>query len=338
MEKKDWRERRFLKHEVVEDINEAEHICVPGMPIFDRDGLSLWADELIRRPPPDQEVNLSLLLNKFPYWFINKGGEYSLAAEFKKIREGKSPQRNTHAYGKELLMAVARLSKAVPPQYDQSFQRHYASPSGDALCHDLTTITRLLIGHSGSASVLEVGVTLHPYYGFPVIPGSAVKGVTRHFCEETKPDNRYKWEQIFGNEPESGAPAEGAVVFYDAWPVIRDSGRGILEMDNITTHYPAYYREYQKQKPPEGDKPNPTQRAVAKKDAPVFPTDNQNPIPVFFLAVPRGVTFRFAVRPSASTDKPELAGVALGLIKEALITFGIGAKTGSSYGYFRQKE
>jgi CRISPR type III-B/RAMP module RAMP protein Cmr6 len=334
MEKKYWREKRFEKHEVIEHINEAEHICVPCMPIFHRDRLSSWLEEIIDRSPFHQEMNLSLLLNKFPYWFVNEGDEYSLTPEFRK----RGTKKTTHDYGKELLMAIARLSKALPRGYDSLFLRHYASPGGKALCHtDLTTRTRLLIGHSGSASVLEVGVTLHPYYGVPVIPGSAVKGVTRHFCEETKPDKKNEWEEIFGSESASKPTHEGAVVFYDAWPVSWDRGKGILELDNITTHYPGYYRKYQKQKPSETDTVNPPQRAGAEEQAPGYPADNQNPIPVFFLAVRRGVTFRFAVRPSASTDKPELAQCALRLIKDALSTFGIGAKTGSSYGYFRSK-
>lgn len=339
MKNENWRERRFLKNEVVENINEAEYICVPGMQIFERDGLSLWLKKVIESPPPDQIMNLSLLLNKFPYWFVDKGGQYSLNGEFRRIREGNRPQRSIHAYGKEFLMAVARLSKAMPQQYEELLKRHYASPDNHTLCYtDLASITRLLIGHSGSASVLEVGINLHPHYGFPVIPGSAVKGVTRHFCQDTRRLNDTELEEIFGNEPQSAVATEGAVVFYDAWPSILKPGRSFLEVDNITTHYPRYYREYQKPETSEADNPDPTQRTSFKKDVAVFPADDDSPIPVFFLAVPQGITFRFAVRPSASTDKPELTGIALNLIKEALMVFGIGAKTGSSYGYFRPEE
>jgi len=336
MAKEHWRARRFLKHQVVKSIDEAEHICVPGIPLFGRDSLSLWLNGLMH-----QQVNLSLLLNKLPYWFDYGGLELLLKKAFVEKYKDKSRQDKTrtvtHDYKKELLAGIARLSEVAPPEYTQLLSRHYSTPDGDKICYtDMSTRTRLLIGHSGSASVLEVGVTLHPYYGFPIIPGSAVKGVTRHFCKDTEQLNSDKLEEIFGNEPGSEPPLEGAVVFYDAWPIIRKPGRSLLELDNITTHYPDYYREYQQQKPPEGDQPTSTDRATGKEDASVFPADNQNPIPVFFLAVPRDVTFRFAVRPSANTDRPELTRVALQQIEKALVAYGIGAKTGSSYGYFRQ--
>lgn len=42
----------------------------------------------------------------------------------------------------------------------------------------LTVAWRLAIG-LGSYSPLETGITLHPVYGIPFLPGSAVKGVTR---------------------------------------------------------------------------------------------------------------------------------------------------------------
>ncbi len=44
---------------------------------------------------------------------------------------------------------------------------------------DLRPEWRLVIG-LGSESVYETGLTLHHIYGFPYIPGSAIKGVTRH--------------------------------------------------------------------------------------------------------------------------------------------------------------
>ena len=231
-------------------------------------------------------------------------------------------------------MGVSRLSRTSPSGYDQIRHRHYSTPDGRDMCYiDMTTITRLLIGHSGSGSVLETGITLHPYYGFPLLPGSAIKGVTRHYCEEVAPDEKLRWEQIFGNEPESRETAQGAVVFYDAWPKW-NSGQNLLEVDNLTTHYPSYYRKHQQGSPTGGGQPAPTDGSTAGEAASVFPADNQNPIPVFFLAVPRGVTFRLAVRPSANTDKPDLTRVALQQIEKALVAYGIGAKTGSSYGYF----
>ena len=334
MEERAWKQRRFSRHEVVEGINEAEHICVPGMQIFRQDRLSSWLDETITALPGNQSLNLSLLLSKFPYWFCESDGTYALQKQFETKGDVRGPRRPVHDYSKEFLTAIARLSSAIPSGYDRLFARHYSIPDGIRLHHlDMTTITRLLIGHAGVASVLEMGITLHPYYGFPVIPGSAIKGVTRHFCAEMMSDKRDEWEPMFGNEPASRTPHEGEVVFYDAWPVIEKPGRSLLELDNITTHYPDYYRRYQQATPSGG-----TGQALTPKStgSPVYPSDDDNPIPHFFLAVSRGVNFRFAVRPSASTGRQGLAPAALKHISDALIALGIGAKTGSGYGYFRR--
>jgi len=47
---------------------------------------------------------------------------------------------------------------------------------------DYATRWRLLVGYSTN-STLESGVTLHHLYGFPYIPGSAVKGLLHHVAE-----------------------------------------------------------------------------------------------------------------------------------------------------------
>jgi len=45
---------------------------------------------------------------------------------------------------------------------------------------EFKTISRLIIGQ-GQQTPLEVGVTIHHTYGIPYIPGSALKGLTRHY-------------------------------------------------------------------------------------------------------------------------------------------------------------
>jgi CRISPR-associated protein Cmr6 len=175
------------------------------------------------------------------------------------------------------------------------------------------------VGLSGSASVFETSITLHPYYGFPVIPGSAIKGVTRHFCEEYKEGviDEPTIRRIFGNKPRAGNLYEGDVVFYDAfpeeWHISGGNLRPLLEIDIMNPHYKEYYKD----------------------GSNVLPADNQDPNPLKFLVVRKGIKFRFVVRPSSKCRDASLSALAISLIKEALTTIGIGAKTGSSYGYFR---
>lgn len=99
------------------------------------------------------------------------------------------------------------------------------------------------------------------------------------------------------------------MVFYDAWPIRLEDA---LEVDVFTPHYQTYYR----------------------KEA--FPRDNQNPIPIPFLAVKRGIAFEFAIAASSNCREREqdILDKVKTFIAYALRTFGIGAKTGANYGYF----
>lgn len=45
---------------------------------------------------------------------------------------------------------------------------------------EMAVTDRLIVG-LGAESVLETGITLNKVYGVPVIPGSALKGLTRHY-------------------------------------------------------------------------------------------------------------------------------------------------------------
>jgi len=58
---------------------------------------------------------------------------------------------------------------------------HHGGDKNSGLCFDLQTTSRLVVG-LGSESVLETAITLHRIYGFPVIPGSALKGLTRSWA------------------------------------------------------------------------------------------------------------------------------------------------------------
>ena len=55
---------------------------------------------------------------------------------------------------------------------------------------------RLVVG-LGNESVYEISITLHHIYGFPYIPGSAVKGVVRSYFIKTEFEKAgIEWEQI----------------------------------------------------------------------------------------------------------------------------------------------
>lgn len=188
---------------------------------------------------------------------------------------------------------------------------------------------RLIIG-LGAAHPQETSMTLHHIYGIPYIPGSAVKGITRHwavlkFAEEKPKRDGEDFEeslksvssalekgediginsddidfkdliQIFGTKKQAGK-----VIFLDAYPVDNIN----LKIDIMNVHYPEYYS---------GDNP---------------PADWQNPNPIKFLTV-ENTKFQFYLL----SRENSLLNIAERLLKEALKEHGIGAKTSLGYGIF----
>ena len=248
-----------------------------------------------------------------------------------------------------------QLDKLSPPG-DQKAQRQAiddvcATARGEALLRDLSsrrtamldglrarrlqaTTTGPLALHIARASGLEnAGIHLHPVYGFVCLPGSGLKGMARAWAETIWLDGqddraaaRERIWAVFGWTPttDAGKPWQsdgvqapvgsraGAVVFHDSWPMAWPP----LEPDIVNNHHAQYY---------EG-KGN--------------PGDWDDPVPVYFLTVPAGATFDFAVSPRPGSDDAgaHLAELALEWLRGALAHEGAGAKTNAGYGRFRLKD
>lgn len=172
-------------------------------------------------------------------------------------------------------------------------------------CVDATVDWRLIVG-LGSEHVQETNMTLHHIYGIPYIPGSAVKGVLRHWWLQEDFDNNEdkaledeNFLALFGSQER-----QGQVLFLDAYPEQVHFAKDIMN-----PHYPEYYS---------GSAP---------------PTDSQNPKPINFLTVEK-TTFRFAFL----AKKQELLDKLKARFEDVLEMKGIGAKTAVGYGYFRNFE
>jgi len=167
----------------------------------------------------------------------------------------------------------------------------------------MTLTWRMIIG-LGGVHPHETSMTFHHIYGIPYIPGSAVKGVTRHWvvwkCFENKEDEALKkdedFKNIFGTQEE-----QGKVIFFDAYP----EGEIKLAVDIMNPHYSDYYSE---------GKP---------------PADWQKPKPIPFLTV-EDTKFCFFL----ASKEDSLLKKAESWLKEALKEYGIGAKTALGYGIF----
>jgi CRISPR type III-B/RAMP module RAMP protein Cmr6 len=203
------------------------------------------------------------------------------------------------------------LSKNV---YKEAFDRQKKSIPEPKTEGEFRTVGRMVIG-LGSENVLETGLTLHHTYGTPVIPGTALKGLTSHYCDQIwgAKDHRYQRGKqyhtaIFGTSDDSGH-----IIFHDAW-ITPGTMKDAFRQDIITPHHGDYYS---------GKKD--------LSDKPLAPTDFDDPIPVAFLSI--NGTFHIAV--SCDVPKPkgeDLAKLVLGMLEEALKKWGIGGKTSSGYG------
>lgn len=175
-------------------------------------------------------------------------------------------------------------------------------------CFTLPTDWRLAIGLAG-ANPLETSITLHHLYGVPYLPGSGLKGLARAGARLSLDVDEDTDEILaaFGSTARAGL-----VDVLDAIP-LPPQDKGLLEVDVMNPHYPDWYANRAK------------------------PSDSQSPRPVFFLTVPAGTRFEFALLchkrgedVRASLEKVE------GWLKLGLTTLGAGAKTAAGYGYFTE--
>jgi len=169
----------------------------------------------------------------------------------------------------------------------------------------LRAASRVIVG-LGAESVLETNLRLHRIYGFPIIPGSALKGLARAYAElvEGKNENDPLFADVFGKGPPDAQA--GKVIFFDAIPANPVNLQ--LELDVMNPHYAPYYQ---------GTEP---------------PADYHNPVPVFFLTIGPESEFLFAV---ASCEE-HLAEKAREWLTKALTEMGVGAKTVAGYGLWKE--
>lgn len=189
-----------------------------------------------------------------------------------------------------------------------------------------------LISGLGGESPLETGLTLLSPYGVPVIPGSALKGLTAHYCdqvwgleEKEYRAGRFKkgkqleavgdhYKALFGTTEDSGH-----ITFHDAWirpeSLKSTSHLGLVE-DVMTPHHGHYY---------------------SSEGAEGFPTDFDEPNPVTFLSV--AGKFEIVLECDDPSEKGKAwLELACKLLESALSEWGIGGKTSSGYGRMKRLE
>lgn len=210
---------------------------------------------------------------------------------------------------------------AVPDGYTEAFQRRKLlfndlASRHQAKCCQAEVEGRMIIG-LGQKGPTEAGLALEHTWGVPMIPGSALKGLTMAAAHLLLEDEAWR-KQIDGRGRSLallGGTTEhiGRVIFHDAWwiPNHHDQQETLpIHPDVITVHHPDYYKD--------GKRP---------------PSDMDNPIPNAFASVTGAYWVVVEVTsPLKQEDKDELLTAALCILKLGLTRLGIGAKTNAGYG------
>ncbi len=217
---------------------------------------------------------------------------------------------------KGLYAAMHNAMEPAATPYGAAFERYITCLGSFGNQGKFETLGRLVIG-LGSENVLETGITLHHTYGTPVIPGSALKGLASHYCDQVwgaeEDESKAKFlmnneyhNLLFGTNDDSGH-----IVFHDAWITPESLGR-TLKRDIMTPHHGGYYS--------------------GNDDA---PTDFDEPNPISFLSI--SGTFHIAVTCDVQdTNGKEWEKLAFQILSEALINWGIGGKTSAGYGRMKK--
>ena len=231
------------------------------------------------------------------------------------------------ANGGELRVASAQRRTAAAKALEKAQPGQGESESWKSIRFTLTPEWRLAIGLGDKAGLSEIGLSLHGTYGFPIIPGSSLKGLLRHWVsdQDQRAISKEDIIRIFGSELPSQAPdsqtvqGKGSVIFFDAIP---SAARAVqVAEDVVTPHYKPYYERYS------------TTEAREKGTAPAPPVGWNNPVPASFLTV--------------GPDSGEFMGCLAGPKEDVETVFnwlarcldseGIGAKTAVGYGYVSLK-
>ncbi|KUP98586.1 type III-B CRISPR module RAMP protein Cmr6 [Thermobifida cellulosilytica] len=178
---------------------------------------------------------------------------------------------------------------------------------------ELTADWRLVVGLGEQTGDHEFGVSLHGTYGWPVIPGSTLKGAAAAWARQQQvPAERYT--EVFGSaavpeDEEDSRGGRGRVRFLDALPRAGCEPRRRLRVhsDVITPHQHAYHTE-------SGAEPG-------------APGEHHQPIPLPFLSLSGAFVADLV------GDDPGLVREAAEWLAHACRENGIGARTTAGYGY-----
>lgn len=205
------------------------------------------------------------------------------------------------------------LKTSVDPALFKALQarRSAALNALGAISWERKTSTPMTLHLSRTGALENAGICLHPLYGFSYLPGSGLKGLAYAYAKVAARAAETDLRAIFGaaarhkgEEVESGLA--GSIVFHDAWPL----EQVVLQLDIANNHHRRYYEN---------------------EDA---PGDWESPMPISFLAIPRGTRFSLSISKRHPGVPDSHLHQARAWLDAGLSCLGFGAKTAAGYGRF----
>ncbi len=254
-------------------------------------------------------------------------------------------RKEREAHVAEKMATIARVDGALAKVGNDNARRFLddldKSFRGLVVTFEAMLGSRMMVNLAGGV-VENAGIALDRCFGLPLIPGSAVKGITRVHAlweiREAEGEEKlyllrlamilfgYGAHDLCGDFGWAGGERKaqtiadeigtqdfkGCACFLPAYPTTPAT----LVVDMVNPHYPQYY----------GGR---SQRAE----------DNENPIPNYFPAVEAGSAFGFAALLNRVPDLPNITATPmLAQVKQwlerAVTRKGVGAKTAAGYGWF----
>lgn len=288
-----------------------------------------------------EQANSLILLRQAA--FVNTAGpavELPTEAEQALLRWAQSPAGGTGSDARGFSHGLGQETDRLKHVADRrTYAMHRLKKQGKSVVRvHLTPEWRMIVGHGERGNAYEIGMALHGTYGWPVIPGSGLKGLAAAFVRARADDLRTaegddsgadsanqseltdlteSYREIFRTELPTGKAEKrreerkiDRVRFLDALP---DGKPATVEIDVLTPHEKPYYDNTISEK---------------RNGEYVFPGEHHQPVPVQFLTITEG------------TFVADLVGDDIGLTRQAACwlekgadLLGVGTKTAAGYGY-----
>lgn len=250
---------------------------------------------------------------------------------------------------------LARLIRAQKARWD-AMLRDYEGQGYTVERLPMRAVSRVIVG-LGAESVLETSIRLHRIYGFPIIPGSALKGLARSYAlwklaeqlgvpassicklEEylDEPNEKRRDQKLGELKGDSAIPASAPLQqlgandieemvkpMRDVYGTVGSAGQ-VIFFDAVPADPDSLKLDLDVMNPHYSD---------YYRGGSTPPADYLNPVPVFFLAIAPRSRFLFAV----ASRKSELAKQACEWLQKGLQELGVGAKTVAGYGLWEPEE